>query len=465
MKKNKLITFYLIFISSLSTNQIVGQPINASPYIDASLQPSLEYSFEAQDMPVLNGAAAFYSYLWWMGDNGFRFTPAPQYSFQQNIANTSITVSMVATGNYSTGGPPPLHLTMAPKTGSSQPISVFSNNENLLVQNYRNAVVGDFMYLIVSYKAPNNFNPGSAYSGTISVENPDNTTIVTSINGGANSFTPNQESYDGDVSWSFTDLVYGEERSILIPIEILPNDDERLIFNVHLNFEESTTEELISGVNFVALETVVAESHDPNQLIAHSNALNDCDYGGKLINYTVHFQNEGEGATQYVKVVCLLDEKLDLSSIDNIEVPNVYNGAYQLKNSQNSVNGLQCDYFIDLDNHQVIFEFYGLILLSPTDTNCRNLNLTREQVSFSINLLPNYRFGPKVISSAEITFDSNPIIETNQTLVGCQDPLSEENGGGFYEVNTSPIKTKFIIIGAIILLFVGVIVNQKVKKK
>lgn len=476
MKKYNLITLCFILAACLNTNKTLGQTQNNTsttpprPYLKISNHLPDSHKFEAIHMPELNGStAAFYSYLWWMGDNGFSFDSVPKYAFRQNRAGMSTIVSMVGTGNYSTGGPPPLHRPFVPSQFTSDITDLFDNDENLSIQNYRNAVVGDTMYLLVSYRIPVEFEQGGTYSGTIRLDTPVTTSMVANFANAGNSFTPNGELFDGRNTWLFRDLEHGDERTILIPIKINSTESEHLNFRVYLNFEENDPKRLIDGVSYASLETAIAESHDPNQMIAHSNAMNDCDYGGKPINYTIQFQNEGDRYTEYVKVVCVLDDKLNMHSIDNIEVPNMYNNVtHKTIQEQGYTRHLEkCNYIIDSLTHSITFEFNGLFLLPPADPLCKNLSLTRDQVSFSINMLPNFRFGPSVVSIAEITFDSNHVIVTNNTTVICQDSLSE--GGGFYTVDppnpSNPTKNKLLLTVAALLSIVGVVVGFKCRKR
>lgn len=460
MKRKTKLLFVLLLVFFTTKG---AQPT----YIDTLTPPSntQAYSFTIKNLPSLQGPAAFYSYLWWMGDNGYSFSASPDYAFQASRVNKPIFVNSVTTGNYSTGGPPPLSYYIEPTRGVFNPISFFPNNQqNLDIHHYRNAVIDDTLYLIVNYKVPHSLPQNGNYSGSISIDIPSSVSLVSNFVNNQNTLLPNGEVFNGSNEWSFQNLNANEERSILIPVKINPSEEKELNFPVQLIIDKYSNEEKIEGVTYSSVTVNIAESHDPNQMLAYDEAKFDCDYGGKAIDYVVQFQNVGKVSTNYVKVVCHLDEKLDFNSIDNVnfKIPDVYQGV--ISTAQNAGNNPQrATYEIDAANHILTFDFFGLFLLSPEDPNCTNLDLTRDQVEFTINLLPNYRFGDPVVSSAEIIFDINPSIVTNETAVICGDPLPLNNGGGFY--NTSPPWNTTYTVTAVLVVVLGGLIGMVRKRR
>ena len=184
---------------------------------------------------------------------------------------------------------------------------------------------------------------------------------------------------------------------------------------------------IVEGVNWYGISADVALSHDPNLIIERSDADTQCSYGGKQIDYTVKFQNTGEGPTRYIKVTCFLDDKVNLNTIDNVRFPSLYNankieedepvGCDALPNTTYPHNRMAL-WSVDHDKRTITFEMHDIELWSSNDPQCVNINATRSEVSFSVNVRSDYVFGDSVRTFSEIVFDHNAPIETNIGLDG-----------------------------------------------
>ncbi|MFT5779757.1 MAG: hypothetical protein ACI837_002716 [Crocinitomicaceae bacterium] len=453
---------YLILIL-LSANFSYGQ--SPSIHTPPAQVSSTEYQFEIDYLtPSLR--SAHFSHLWWFGDNGFSFNAIPSYAFQQWNGST-FNILSVPTENYGSGGPPPLALNGFNPTIGSAPNAkvVLAPGNSIYMQSYRNAVIGDTLYLIVSYANPDPLGIPNA-SGDLALQLPPTTALLPNFMANHAEMFPNGEAYNpSSISWSFSNLK-SHERSILIPVKIMSGSEDELDFTITLTIEDGSTGEVI-GTNYYPMSVPVAESHDPNLMIENSEAETQCDFGGEKINYTVNFQNVGEGATNYVQVISYLDPKIDMNSISDIKLPKEYgNITIQQYQQGNSPPHADAWYTIDKPNSTITFDFFGLRLLSPFSPMCTDLELTRSDVKFSVRMKPDYVFGDPVIAYSSIVFDSNDAITTDSIFTTCGDPLPMGKGGGFYNQDpTTAVSIAdnlwiYILIGVGAILLVTLIVRR-----
>lgn len=432
MKRNdliKAICFSILLISD-SVNSQVTTPTWADA-INCVQNSNGQNDFEVLPLtPSQTGA--YYSHLWWSGDNSFSFLEVPQHIHKSSGGNPNfpkVKMSAITTENYGTGGPPPLTYTFTTDIGNASPRIVLPQGMNIYMQTYRNAVINDTMYLIVSYGNPTS----SILSGKLRFNVGSHARISNGTLSAHPHFFSNGERWNPSTNeCTFSDLRVGEERSILIPVKILQNEEDVLDMTVDF-FKENNNEVAnpIEGVDFFMISAAVAYSHDPNQMIENSDANNQCDYRNGKIHYTVKFQNEGEGRTSYVRVECQLDDKVDLNSITGIEFPDTYStnrlgaiiGGYE--QHQGAI------YSIDRTNRKIVFEMHDLVLQGTGDADLTNLELSRDQVEFDIRVKSNYVFGPATIAQSLIFFDRNRPIETNAVETVCGDPIPIGRGGGF----------------------------------
>ncbi|MCH2230768.1 MAG: hypothetical protein MK105_10525 [Crocinitomicaceae bacterium] len=458
MKKNitKFIGLLAIILSLGSIGH--AQQISATQGQNGS-----EYNFEVANYTPSHSAVVL-SHLWWFGDNGFSFGSTPVHTFSNNSGKQP---SVIVTEGYGTGGPPPLR--MLSPISSLTPIPSLRSlgqSEHIRIQNYRKAVAKDTVYFIITYAQPSNAITPS--NGTITLELDNATTFLDGFVANNNHFLPNGEtiryssSNPTQVHIDFTNIK-NEERSILIPIYVGVNNKRNLAFLssviYHNNSEETFTDEL---------KLPNRRSQDPNQMteISYSddNTSGDvytpCEFGGEKIEYTIDFQNIGEGPTHYVQVVCQLDDKVDLNTIRDIIPPTKYNSINQVFQAQlpgaNSAN-----YYINTQDKTITFEFQDLKLFGTGDPLCQNLNVTKSSVSFSVNAKPDYVFGPPIISYSTIVFDENDALITDTVFTQCSNPITP---GGFPNVAPSPTKPYLWIGASVLVALGGLIVFRKSKK-
>jgi hypothetical protein len=421
-----------------------------------------------------------FSHLWWFGDNGFSFDSIPSHRF---YSPGIYDVCAITTENYGGGGPPPppAYVSVAPAPSGNGHPNVLGDNEYLFVQNYRNAVPGDTLYLIVSYKNP---HPNYTGSGELRLSMDPSLEVLESVlnNPRNESFHPNGESYNGDNSWEISNMTNSNERTILIPVQVNETDSTNFNFQMELWLDSLNSAEFIGGESNswfaqTDMDVVVAKSHDPNMVVEKSNAKNDCEYGGKKINYTIHFENIGEGATKKVFVVSHLDTNLDLSTIRNFKFPWQYRSNVSINaNSSHTAhaNASGIHYKIDYDAYEIRFEFFGLPLLSPKDLGKDSLYMTRSSISFDIDVNHGYSFGPQIETFATIIFDDNEEIVTNVAYTSCenstvqpgnnQNPVATPNTTSDWFVASFKCCWIWIVISCILLILLIICFMRKRKK-
>lgn len=461
MKKN--LTFCvsaLLFMLTLTTSfNANAQQIRATPNPN---NPS-EFAFQVDNYtPSHNGVVL--SHLWWFGDNGYSFLGKPSHTFSDNNQKKP---SVVVTEGYGTGGPPPLRL--ASSINSQLPIPQFrtlAQGSQIRMQNYRKAVAKDTVYFIVTYAQPSGSN--AVTSGTVTIQIDNSSTYLDAFQSNNTHFLPNGETvrYSSnaptEINVDFTNLK-NEERSILIPVYIGINQKRSLSFSSSVIFHNISEEQYKD-----ALRLPMRHSQDPNQMSEYSSSSDQnggdvytpCEFGGEKIDYTIDFQNVGEGPTHYIQVVCQLDDKVDLNSIRDVIPPSKYASINEVMQPQMPAAN-EANYYINHTDKTITFEFQDLKLFGTGDPLCQNLNVTKSSVSFTIDAKPNYVFGPPIISYSTIVFDENDPLVTDTVYTSCNNPVSP---GGFPSTPpTSPFPIKWILIGAGILV-VGLIAIKKLKK-
>lgn len=388
--------------------------------------------------PSQNGA--YFSHLWWSGDNNFSFVDVQHHTHNATKGNPNfpqVKMTDITTENYGTGGPPPLTYTFTTNIGQTSPRLVLPQGTDIYVQNYRNAVIGDVMYLIVSYGN----STGRTLNGTLKFDVGPFARIDNAILNDHPHFFSNGERWDqARNECTFQDLDPGQERSILIPVEILRNEKDELEMRVDLLKGRNQEHTNQFGLDYYTIRPAVAHSHDPNMMLEHSTAKNECDYRRGRIHYTVKFQNEGTGPTSYVRVECRLDDKVDLNTITGIELPEFFTTYSAGTITGQHDPGAGAVYYIDRPNRRITFEMHDLKLETINDPNLTNLELARDQVEFDILVKNNYVFGPATVAQSVIFFDKNDPIETNQVETICGDPLPLDRGGGFQKIQKLEIK-------------------------
>lgn len=462
---NSLAIFFMLTTAFSSFSQ--GTTPDTTDKIYLSQNAALDNVFEVLPLtPSRRGA--FFSHLWWSGDNSFSFAAKPIHNHRTPRSTGNSTVfkmTDIVTESYGTGGPPPLTYTFTGLSTGGAFKEILTGDTIIHVQTYRNAVIKDTMYLIITYANP----ISDLLSGSLKIDVGPHAEVSTQTLERNKHFRPNGETWDSiSQTISFTDMAPSGERSILIPVKINSTDEKNLNMRVDYEFGANGNPGNVIGKNYFPISATVAHSHDPNLMIEHSDVNTQCDYRGGKIHYTVMFQNEGTGPTEYVRVVCHFDDKVDLNTIDSIKVPAFYSSGCGEDNNikMRYVNCRRAIWSIDHSQRTLTIEMDHLILESIMDPNLPFIDMTRDQIEFDILVKDNYLFGPPVLSYSEIFFNTNKAIVTNLAKTGCVAPVPLDKGGGFQcEESSFVCKYKWWFLGGILALILLLLILLARKKK
>lgn len=450
---NRITLLVFLIVTSFGYSQTTT-PSNSSRITHTQLG-GIGNKYEVLNLVLTNPGVSFFSHLWWTGDNAFMFVEDPVHMHDRNhFIQQPPTVKMtdITTENYGNGGPPPLTYELTTNIGNTSPRNVLTPGNSIYMQHYRNAVIGDTMYLIVTYTNPYE----QPLDGTLTFTIGNHAKVIDSMFASTSHehFFPNGESWVGNSGQvRFENCKLGKERSILIPVRILNNEEDVLPMRVDLGFNDIKLP-ANSGQGFFEIQPAVAHSHDPNLMLESSEAKNQCDYRNGKIHYTIKFQNTGDGPTSYVRVECFLDNKVDMNSITGISFPAAYSSNYSRAAATGfgSSNSVIANCEIDRVRRKIIFEMHGLVLYGTGDPNVTDLEITRDQVEFDILVKSNYIFGAATVAYSDIYFDGHDPITTNEVATICGDP-NLGVGGGFQDVRP-PFwqKWKWYIISGLALI-------------
>lgn len=186
--------------------------------------------------------------------------------------------------------------------------------------------------------------------------------------------------------WEIKDLSPGQQFNSYIDINIPGVEFDSLRFLALLITLEGDT------VSRFSYKGIIRCSYDPNDKRSWPDRIGEDNYTlrSERIDYTIRFQNNGNDTAFYVKIVDILDPKLDKKSL-------ILNASSH-----------EVDTYILGDT--LIFEHNDIIL---PDT-ASNFIESQGFVSFSFKSLPDIDQGSIIFNKGEIIFDQNEPIITNQ---------------------------------------------------
>jgi len=382
-----------------------AQPQPYPPFtINGTAVPVDSIHHELLPVPNLTSGTSF-SYLWWFGDNYFSFAETPTHCYRD--MGTAQDMYAVLTENYSDAGPPPMMAAgapPAPNPGNVTPI--LDAGEKVRIQNYRNAVPGDTLFLIASY-ASDHGGPGQL---TLNID-PAFAQHFQSLSNVPREFTPNNEvQVAGALTWDFEYDLQQLDRSILIPLKVLPSINtvlyEPISIVCDLSAEGNSFDK--DTITFLALP-----SHDPNAMIPGTKEDSDCEIDGEVFSYQVHFQNTGAGPTTNIVVKTYLDSRLDVSTVSTL-------GFHKtIPVCTGTASGICYEMSVDADSGLVSWTFNNITLLGVAQTDCYDLERTKGMIEFEVTGKTRCKMGRDVISHSEIYFDNNAKIVTNDAVTSC----------------------------------------------
>ncbi|MFN0030848.1 MAG: FG-GAP-like repeat-containing protein [Flavobacteriales bacterium] len=150
------------------------------------------------------------------------------------------------------------------------------------------------------------------------------------------------------------------------------------------------------------IQELVLCAYDPNEMMVSPKGWSEAGYilNSDTLTYTVHFQNLGNAPAQDVRITDVLESKLDYSTFDLIS------SSHDLS-------------YCITDEGFLQFDFHD-IMLQPEELDEA---ASKGFVTFSFSLAPELAHGETITNSANIYFDLNPAIATNDVqnvILDCQ---------------------------------------------
>ncbi|MCF1420062.1 T9SS type A sorting domain-containing protein [Mangrovimonas futianensis] len=207
---------------------------------------------------------------------------------------------------------------------------------------------------------------------------------------------------DGELIWNFEDLLPFESRSTFVTFNLNAptetpslNIDDVLTFSVEI---VGAQEDENPDDNSFELNQTVVGAFDPNDKVCLEGDIAPIEKIGDYLHYTINFENIGNAAATFVVIKDVLNES-----------------DYNL----NSLQILSASHSMETRMEGNLLEFYfDNIDLGPEEQG---------HVSYKIKTLESLEVGDTVSNSAEIYFDYNLPIETNEAITSFESLSLIEN--------------------------------------
>jgi len=188
---------------------------------------------------------------------------------------------------------------------------------------------------------------------------------------------------DGIVRWNFTNLLPFEKREITVTLKVnRPTDTPAVNAGDKLYLRASILD------NIFTLENTVVGSYDPNDKTCLQGDRIKTDMIGKYVDYLIRFENTGNYATENVVVKDIIDtRRFDVSTLQITDVSH--------------------EVYTRIEGNKVEFIFEK-IQLPFDDAN------NDGYIAFKIKTLPTLGLGDSLKNMADIYFDYNFPIRTNE---------------------------------------------------
>lgn len=199
----------------------------------------------------------------------------------------------------------------------------------------------------------------------------------------------------GSLLFNYTNLQPFESRVIAVTLNMNgPMEIPALNNGDHLNFTASitpTSGDETPGDNTFVLEQTLTGSFDPNDITCLEGDTEHPDNIGKYLHYNINFENTGTAPATFIVVKDMIDTaKFDIASLQLI------NASHNVKIR---INGNKVEFYFDAIN------------LGPNQ---------KGNVLFKIKTLPTLSVNTSVMQNANIYFDYNWPITTNDATTTFQ---------------------------------------------
>ncbi|QEE50632.1 T9SS type A sorting domain-containing protein [Flavobacterium alkalisoli] len=237
-----------------------------------------------------------------------------------------------------------------------------------------------------SYKITYSNKGNTILSGSVSINYENDVMDLVSAN-------PLQDNNNnGTIEWNFTDLLPFEKRSINVVFNVngpmenpAVNINDVLTYTVSVDLDPDT-DETPQDNEFIYNEVVVG-SFDPNEIICMEGEIVSVENIGDYLHYNINFENIGNAQAVNVNVIELIDLSLfDITTLELIDA-----------------------------SHEVVIRIEG----NMVEYKFENINLgpqERGNVAYKIKTLNTLEAGDSVVQKANIFFDYNWPIMTNEAV-------------------------------------------------
>jgi uncharacterized repeat protein (TIGR01451 family) len=237
--------------------------------------------------------------------------------------------------------------------------------------------------------------------------------------------TPNESSASPSLlSWAYTNLTPSESREILVtmnlntPTETPPlNGDDILCYDATIT---PITNDQRTNDNTFSLKQTVVNSYDPNDKTCLEGNTVTPDIIGEYVHYLIRFENTGTASAINVVVKDLIDASMfDPATLVAYDASHAYRVRIQ-------------------NTNEVEFIFEGINL--PFDDASND-----GYIAFKIKTLPTLSVGDVLENSAEIYFDFNFPIITNNEQTAIETTASTDHFSLNSNITAYPNPTKDIL--------------------
>jgi len=259
---------------------------------------------------------------------------------------------------------------------------------------------------------------GTVLSGKVKYKPGKHMTVATTS-------VPPDEINDDEYVWEYEDLKPGETRQINVVVDV-PADPDLI---GEMNYSSAIIEASSpGGEEFTEEQTACQEIHgsyDPNDKAVNPGANDSTALPGQRLDYRIRFQNVGNDTAYDIRIEDQLSEWLDRST-------------FNMKAASHNYN-------LHIDENNKVTWFFPNILLPDSNVNQLGSN---GFIEFSIWLKDDIPDMTLVSNSADIFFDFNPPVATNNADIKIRIPSSvaeREANNMFTMVSPNPSNGNIVL--------------------
>jgi uncharacterized repeat protein (TIGR01451 family) len=219
------------------------------------------------------------------------------------------------------------------------------------------------------------------------------------------------------ISWNISQLQYGQNIGLKAYIEISTNMQlgDQFTITSNVEFVDGGLVDVSPFDNSYQLQETVVGSYDPNDINVNIQAQNfeEIPSEGLTLDYTIRFQNTGTAPAQFVRVTDIIEEDLNLGSIE------ILSSSHEFQLSFN-------------ENREVEWLFENIQL--PDSTT--DLEGSQGYIHYRIKTVPDVLIDDVIENTAAIYFDYNePVITNTATTIfyECPEELAITAEGNYCE--------------------------------